>query len=157
MTPGGSQTAQEMVIVPHEGMPWSVPKASGTNAKRQWTWTKQASSLAVAVGVVKDSAQWHQAWGLSPHPRASWQHELITGSKRRTTRPSAGRKTESSQSLSHSVSANLTAERLSRVKGCCWTAKRCQDSWPPEEKNSIQGQRRVLITQSFGAIKFSKR
>ena len=31
-----------------------------------------------------------------------------------------------------------------RVKGCCWT-KRHQDSWPLEEKNSIQGQRRGLI------------
>ena len=31
--------------------------------------------------------------------------------------------------------------------------KRGQDSWPPEEKNSIQGQRRGLITQSFCVIK----
>ena len=32
--------------------------------------------------------------------------------------------------------------------------KRCRDSWPPEEKNSIWGQRRSLITQSFCAIEF---
>ena len=29
-----------------------------------------------------------------------------------------------------------------------------RDSWPPEEKNSIQGQRRGLITQSFCVITF---
>ena len=28
------------------------------------------------------------------------------------------------------------------------------DSWPPEEKNSIGGQRRGLIAQSFCVIKF---
>ena len=28
------------------------------------------------------------------------------------------------------------------------------DSWPPEEKNSIQGQRQGLIAQSFCVIKF---
>ena len=27
---------------------------------------------------------------------------------------------------------------LKKVKGCCWTI-RCQDSWPPEETNSIRG------------------
>ena len=32
--------------------------------------------------------------------------------------------------------------------------KRCWDSWPPEEKNSIRGQRRGLIAQSFCVIKF---
>ena len=32
--------------------------------------------------------------------------------------------------------------------------ERRQDSWPPEEKNSIQGQRRGLITQSFCVIDF---
>ena len=32
--------------------------------------------------------------------------------------------------------------------------QRRQDSWPPEEKNSILGQRRGLITQSFCIIKF---
>ena len=32
--------------------------------------------------------------------------------------------------------------------------ERCQDSWPPEEKNSIQGQRLGLIAQSFCVIKF---
>ena len=29
-----------------------------------------------------------------------------------------------------------------------------RDSWPPEEKNSIRGQRRGLIAQSFCVIKF---
>ena len=32
--------------------------------------------------------------------------------------------------------------------------KRHQDSWPPEEKNSIWGQRRGLIAQSFCVIQF---
>ena len=32
--------------------------------------------------------------------------------------------------------------------------KRHQDSWPPEEKNSIWGQRQGLIAQSFCVIKF---
>ena len=40
------------------------------------------------------------------------------------------------------------------MKGCCWTMQKRQDSWPPEEKNSIRGQRRGLIAQSFCAIKF---
>ena len=42
------------------------------------------------------------------------------------------------------------------MKGCCWIMQRHRDSWPPEEKNSTQGQRRVLITQSFCVIKFYK-
>ena len=42
------------------------------------------------------------------------------------------------------------------VKGCCWIMQRCQDSWPLEEKNSIQGQRWGLVTQSFCVIKFIK-
>ena len=32
--------------------------------------------------------------------------------------------------------------------------ERCQDSWLLEEKNSIWGQRRDLITQSFCVIEF---
>ena len=32
--------------------------------------------------------------------------------------------------------------------------KRGRDSWPPEEKNSIQGQRWSLVTQRFCVIKF---
>ena len=32
--------------------------------------------------------------------------------------------------------------------------ERHQDSWPPEEKNSIRGQRRGLIPQRFCVIKF---
>ena len=32
--------------------------------------------------------------------------------------------------------------------------ERCWDSWPPEDKNSISGQRRGLIAQSFCVIKF---
>ena len=32
--------------------------------------------------------------------------------------------------------------------------KRRRDSWPLEEKNSIQGQKRGLIAQSFCVIKF---
>ena len=42
----------------------------------------------------------------------------------------------------------------SNLKGCCWITRRHQDSWPLEEKNSIRGQRRGLITQSFCVIKF---
>ena len=40
------------------------------------------------------------------------------------------------------------------LKGCCWITWRHRDSWAPEEKNSIQGQRRGLIAQSFCEIKF---
>ena len=43
---------------------------------------------------------------------------------------------------------------LSLLKGCCWITWIHRDSWPPEEKNSIWGQRRGLITQSFSVIKF---
>ena len=32
--------------------------------------------------------------------------------------------------------------------------ERCRDSWPLEERNSIQVQRRGLIAQSFSIIKF---
>ena len=31
--------------------------------------------------------------------------------------------------------------------------ERCQDSWPPEERNSVWGQWRGLITQSFFVTK----
>ena len=40
------------------------------------------------------------------------------------------------------------------LKGCCWITWIHRDSWPPEEKNSIRGQRRGLIAQSFCVIKF---
>ena len=46
----------------------------------------------------------------------------------------------------------LTTSHL-LLKGCCWSTKRCQDSWPPE-KNSTWGQRGGLIVQSFCVIKF---
>ena len=39
------------------------------------------------------------------------------------------------------------------MKGCCWM-KRRWDSQLPEEKNSIRGQRRGSIAQSFCVIKF---
>ena len=35
------------------------------------------------------------------------------------------------------------------LKGCCWITRIHRDFWPPEEKNSIRGQRRGLIAQSF--------
>ena len=38
---------------------------------------------------------------------------------------------------------------LMRMKGCCWMKKEGWDSWPPEEKSLIRGQRWGLITQSF--------
>ena len=37
-----------------------------------------------------------------------------------------------------------------KVKGCCWHC----DSWPPEETNSIWGQRQGWVAQSFCVIKF---
>ena len=40
------------------------------------------------------------------------------------------------------------------LKGCCWTNKRHRNSWPPEEKNSIWGQRQGLIAQNFCVRKF---
>ena len=40
------------------------------------------------------------------------------------------------------------------MKGCCWITRIHRDSWPPEEKNSIRGQRRGLNAQSFCVIKF---
>ena len=40
------------------------------------------------------------------------------------------------------------------LKGCCWITRIHWDSWAPEEKNSIRGQRRGLIAQSFCVIKF---
>ena len=36
-----------------------------------------------------------------------------------------------------------------------WLSReRCWDSWPLEERNSIQGQWQALIAQSFSVIKF---
>ena len=40
------------------------------------------------------------------------------------------------------------------LKVCCLITWRHQDSWPLEENNSIRGQRRGLIAQSFCVIKF---
>ena len=40
------------------------------------------------------------------------------------------------------------------LKGCCWITQIHRDSWHLEEKNSIRGQRRGLIAQSFCVIKF---
>ena len=40
-----------------------------------------------------------------------------------------------------------------KLKVCCWTIRR-RDSWPPEETNSIRGQRQGWIAQSFCVIKF---
>ena len=40
------------------------------------------------------------------------------------------------------------------VKDCCWITQRHRDSWPPEGMNSIRGQKRGLISQSFCVIKF---
>ena len=75
--------------------------------------------------------------------------------------------TSSGQSIGASASASvlpmniqgwlplgLTGLITVLLKGCFWPTKRHWDSWPPEEKNSIRGQRRGLITQSFCAIKF---
>ena len=39
------------------------------------------------------------------------------------------------------------------LKGC-WITRIHRDSWSPEEKNSIRGQRRGLIAQSFCVINF---
>ena len=50
--------------------------------------------------------------------------------------------------------AGASASASVLLKGCCCTTQRYWDSWPPEEKNSIRGQRRGLITQSFCIIKF---
>ena len=44
--------------------------------------------------------------------------------------------------------------KILKLKGCCWTTNRLQDSWPPEKKKSSWGQRWGLITQSFCVIKF---
>ena len=40
------------------------------------------------------------------------------------------------------------------TKSCCWPMKRHWDFWPPEEMNSILGQKQGLIAQSFCVIKF---
>ena len=43
---------------------------------------------------------------------------------------------------------------ISLLKGSCWITQRRHGSWPPEETNSIQGQRQGWVTQSFCVIKF---
>ena len=42
----------------------------------------------------------------------------------------------------------------SRLERLLLNHKRCRDSWPPEEKNSVWGQRRGLIFLCFCVIKF---
>ena len=54
--------------------------------------------------------------------------------------------------LCHPLSSHLQSFPV--LKGCCWITGIHQDSWPPEEKNSIRGQRRGLIAQSFCVVKF---
>ena len=49
--------------------------------------------------------------------------------------------------------ADPLEKTLMLMKGCCWRKIR-RDSCPPEEKNSILGQRWGLIAQSFCVIKF---
>ena len=44
--------------------------------------------------------------------------------------------------------------RQQRIERLLLSHKRGLDSWPPEEKNSIQGQRQGLIARSFCAIEF---
>ena len=48
----------------------------------------------------------------------------------------------------------LVGSTVLLLKGCCWITWIHWDSWPPEEKNSIRGQRQGLIAQSFCVIKF---
>ena len=45
---------------------------------------------------------------------------------------------------------------ISYIERLLLNTRRCRDSWLPEEKNSILGQRWGLITQSFCAIEFLK-
>ena len=45
-------------------------------------------------------------------------------------------------------------EKANDIERLLLNEKRRRDSWPLEEKNSIRGQRRGLITQSFCVIKF---
>ena len=58
--------------------------------------------------------------------------------------------TSGGQSIGASASASVL------LKCCCWRTKRHWDSWPPEEKNSILGQRQGLIMQSFCAIEYKR-
>ena len=107
------------------GLPLPSPRDLPNTGIKAGSAALQADSLLTEVWGKPSFHAWKpkereglwevQAWGLSPHPRASWQHELITGSKRRTTRPSAGRKTESSQSLSQCQSHSRKTEQSERL------------------------------------------
>ena len=54
------------------------------------------------------------------------------------------------------VSSNAYENFPSRCERLLLNHERHRDSWPPEEKNSIRGQRQGLIAQSFCVIEFFK-
>ena len=56
-------------------------------------------------------------------------------------------------SVIHFTIALFTDSHSVALKGCGWMIRRW-DSWPLEETNSIRGQRRGWIAQSFCVIKF---
>ena len=92
-------------------------------------------------------------------PLSQWHHPTISPSVipfscHLQSFPASGSfpKSQFFTSGGQSIGASASASVL--LKCCCWLMKRHWDSWPPEEKNSILGQRRGLITQSFCAIEF---
>ena len=92
-------------------------------------------------------------------PLSQWCHPTISSSvvpfsSHLQSFPASGSfpKSQFFTSGGQSIGASASASVL--LKCWCWLMKRHWDSWPPEEKNSILGQRRGLITQSFCAIEF---
>ena len=104
--------------------------------KGDHTLNSQSPFVLTGAGWIMYDGRWSQGW--------SWC--LLVKSWRRASpvsaAPQAALWTCAVQQL------ELDTERL------LLNHKRHRDSWPLEEKNSIQGQRRGLITQSFCVIKF---
>ena len=58
--------------------------------------------------------------------------------------------------LSAILQCKIKSKNINRIERLLLNHKRHRDSWPPEEKNSIWGQRRGLIAQNFCVISFIK-
>ena len=117
-----------------------------SNSATPWTTARQASlsitnsqSLPKFMSIESVVPSNHQEFRLSPSPALNLsEHQGLF----------------KWVSCSHQIAKVLQFQLQHwsfQFKGCCWTTQRHRDPWPPK-KNSIRGQRRGLITQSFCVI-----
>ena len=106
---------------------------SGRQILYRWTTMKALATLRI--------------WILSCICGSRWGNSVTLCSKRINLRTVGGSEPEGRLETG-------AEEKQNPMTSCCWITWRHRDSWPPEEKNSIRGQRRGLIAQSFCVIKF---